>query len=761
MVLYQTVCEQKDLRMHTEDYDQFASQTRCEICGVSFDGFSPPYMDHDHDTGKYRMALCNRCNLTYASEKLLKIVCFGHYASHYDQHLFINELVADNKKRGKKTPRILPHNTEHFKAIYDDIFIFLDSCEFLQSSLSSIVESMKISSGGTDKEVFPLLSEFLCHDMSKYELLMKKGVFCYEYLDDETKLLETSLPDKDLFFDKLKNRSISQAEYDHAQTVWKRMCCRDIGDYLSVYLATDVMLLADCMEAFRKMCYERFRLDPARYLSLPHFAWHSMLLFTGAKLDLVPSPDMYFFIKRGIRGGVASIMHRLVEDVNIPEMGKLYNSEKPRKEIAAFDCVNLYGLALCRALPKGNFRWLTAEEIRNFTTEQINDVSKVGYILSVDLDYPDKLHDLHDMLPFCPEKTCIPPAEWSEYTLRQGLALNDTKSTEKLIPHLKKRIDYVIHGEHLKYCLKKGLVLKKIRRILAFDQDRWLAPFINFVTDCRKAAATEFESSVWKRMINATYGRLLMDKEKCVNLKLVDSQSKFLKESKKTNLKSLTFYNPKLVGVQLTPQRFVLDKPIAVGFACLELSKLHIYKFHYGYILPTYGKDCQLLVTDTDSLIYSISNHNVDEEIWANRHYFDLSNYPKDSPMYWEENRKLRGTFKREYPDRPIVGFVGLRAKMYAFKHLGEDDETQKAKGINKAVLKLLRFNDYKNALLGSAGNHRHRFRSIRSKKLELYTVEQEKRGLSAFDTKRWICEDGVHTLAYGNWNIGCQAADF
>ena len=761
-VLFQINCQSRDLEMKPDDYAHFLKQDACQLCGSKFDGFKQPYRDHDHCNGKYRMALCNRCNLTYASEKDIKIVCMAHYSSHYDQHLFIKEMVARSRKAKRNPPRVLPQNSEHYKAIFDGMFIFLDSCEFLQSSLDTVVESVKLSKRSTQTELvssFPLLLQYVGGNKEKYNQLSKKGVLCYEYIDGMEKLREKELPSRSKFYDHLKQKEISREEYARAKTVWKTMKCQCLEDYLRVYLMCDVLLLADCFENFRKVCFKNFSLDPARFLSLPHMAWHALLLHTGVEIEIVPSADMYFFIKRGIRGGVASIMHRFVDGINIPEMGEKYMPNKPRKEIASFDCTNLYGLALCKSLPLKNYRWLSELEISTLKTEYISEYSKIGYILSVDLEYPKGLHEEHDMFPLCPEKVNIPPSEWSNFNLLRGADLGDFKSTEKLIPHLKDRHDYVIHGEHLKFCLKHGLVLKKIRKVLAFDQSHWLAPFVNFVTELRKNASSEFEDSIWKKVVNASYGRLLMDKEKHINMKLVTNEMKFYNETRKPTLKTVTFYDKHLVGVQHKPRIITLDKPIAVGFSCLELSKLHIYKFHYGYIKPMYGKDCQLLVTDTDSLTYVVENHNVDRDIWANRKYFDLSKYPKESPMWWEKNKKLRGTFKREYPDRPIVAFVGLRAKMYAFSHLSksdkQNDETRKAKGIPRSVLNNMRFDDYKKALFEHQVEKKS-FVSIRSKKHKLQTIRQEKIGLSNFDTKRWVCDDGVKTFAYGHYRL-CQ----
>ncbi len=157
----------------------------------------------------------------------------------------------------------------------------------------------------------------------------------------------------------------------------------------------------------------------------------------------------------------------------------------------------------------------------------------------------------------------------------------------------------------------------------------------------------------------------------------------------------------------MKPTNISLHQPISVGFTVLELAKLHMYKFHYGFIKQMYANSATLLFTDTDSLTYHIvgvDKKRLDQDMYANRKYFDLSNYPRNSNFYCEQNKKCRGTFKNEKPNERIIGFVGLRAKMYCLKCVDEDTKEnwvtlKRAKGIRRCVVRDYEYDSYLNVL--------------------------------------------------------------
>ena len=186
----------------------------------------------------------------------------------------------------------------------------------------------------------------------------------------------------------------------------------------------------------------------------------------------------------------------------------------------------------------------------------------------------------------------------------------------------------------------------------------------------------------------------------------------------------------------------------------LDLSKLLMYQFFYDVMLPRYP-EMRLLFTDTDSLALEITTEDIykdleDEEL---AQHFDFSNYEEGHPLYSLANKAVLGKFKDECSGKPILEFVGLRSKMYSMNILGDKDR-YKAAGVKKSVkLRQLNHQMYKE-VLDLQEDRTVVQHLIRSNLQVLKTIEQSRIGLSAYDDKRSILEDGISTLAYGHKDL-------
>ena len=166
-----------------------------------------------------------------------------------------------------------------------------------------------------DKDKLKIVrSEFCKLSMEDFDLLTRKGVFPYEYIDCVEKLQDTRLPPRELFFSSLTGDTVSESDYAHGVNVWQRFSIRTLGEYSDLYLKTDVLLLADIFENFRNSCITSYCLHPAHYYTLPSFTWDAMLKYTHVRFELLIDIDIIMFIKRGIRGdlNVPADMHRLI-----------------------------------------------------------------------------------------------------------------------------------------------------------------------------------------------------------------------------------------------------------------------------------------------------------------------------------------------------------------------------------------------------------------------------------------------------------------
>jgi len=325
--------------------------------------------------------------------------------------------------------------------------------------------------------------------------------------------------------------------------------------------------------------------------------------------------------------------------------------------------------------------------------------------------------------------------------------------SKKLVPNLCDKVRYVTHYRNLKFYLEKGLVLVKIHRVLSFAQRPWLRPWIELCTEQRRNARSEFESDLAKLQANCTYGKCMEQVRNRQNIRLIADERKLVKAVSKPSYRQAQIVNSDLVMVRSARAKILLNKPIAVGFCILELSKLIMYRFYYDYLKPKYGDGCKLLFTDTDSFCCQIRTDDLHRDMAEEIDRFDTSNFEREHPLYSDRNHRVLGKMKSETGAAAPTEFVGLRAKMYSLACGGKSHK--KVKGIKKSyVKKQVRHESFLGVLRNAASVTQARYRVFRSTNHVLNTVEMNKVCLSAFDDKRYILDDGQTTLAYGHRKI-------
>ena len=158
--------------------------------------------------------------------------------------------------------------------------------------------------------------QFCNGDLNKFILLLRKGVYPYEDMDNWEKFDETTLPPKEAFYSNLNLEDISDEDYAHAQKVWDVFEINNLGEYHDLYVQSDTLLLADVFENFRNMCLEIYELDPVYFVSAPGLAWQACLKKTGVKLELLTNQDMLLMVENGTRGGIYQATHRYAKANN-------------------------------------------------------------------------------------------------------------------------------------------------------------------------------------------------------------------------------------------------------------------------------------------------------------------------------------------------------------------------------------------------------------------------------------------------------------
>ena len=176
------------------------------------------------------------------------------------------------------------------------------------------------------------------------------------------------------------------------------------------------------------------------------------------------------------------------------------------------DANNLYGASMRFPLPLRDFRWMSKEELVSF--DPLSDVTMEdgqGYILEVDLEYPEGLHLEHNSLPLAPEAVTLNWEDLSPYSQQCLHTLKGkagTYSAKKLTSTFRPRKKYLVHGLNLKLYLQHGLVLKKIHRGITFYQERFMRDFIDTCTEKRRTALSVTEQMLWKLVCNSVYGKV-------------------------------------------------------------------------------------------------------------------------------------------------------------------------------------------------------------------------------------------------------------
>jgi hypothetical protein len=200
----------------------------------------------------------------------------------------------------------------------------------MASSLDSLLKNL---------EPYPNLSRFF--DDDQLQLLLKKGVYLYEYVDSPERFNETELPPEEAVYSQLNATGISVAEYEYAQQVCYVFNCTTFRDYNDLYNKADVLQLAYIFEIFRDVCMKNYKLDPAWYYIAPDLAWDACLKLTVVTLELPQDYEMISLIKEGTRRGISSILHRYSKANN------KYLSDYDHKVSSIFfkyiDAYNLYG----------------------------------------------------------------------------------------------------------------------------------------------------------------------------------------------------------------------------------------------------------------------------------------------------------------------------------------------------------------------------------------------------------------------------------
>ena len=718
------------------DEEAFKQATICYLCKQN----PPEVRDHDHFTGTYLGAACNDCNLARRLPRLPFLPVVFHNLRGYDMHHILKHAVS---KFPSWSLNCIPQSTEQFLSLTAYIdkcasLRFIDSLRFLNSSLDTLVKTL------SQKPLTEALTDI--PNIAK----TSKGIFPYSLASSCAALEEKrdELPEMVLFKDSLSGQvKVSKEEHDKASQIWHECNCKSLKDYMLVYLKLDVFLLADVFESFRRTGIAEDGLDPANFFSIPGLSWASALKNMseqGYELELLQDSTMYEFFEAGVRGGMTFVnKHYVPNDVDNDAL--LY-----------IDINNLYGWALSQRLPTSEFEWLK----RIPTLEEMlpADDADYGYIFEVDMEVPAHLHNYLSDLPPAPMMQ-KPPGS----------------NVNKLLLTLEHKTHYIIHYALLKFYLSIGVRVTTVHRAIRFRQEAIFKSYIDYNTTKRAATTCKFAKDYYKLKNNSLFGKTVENLRKRLNLRLCNSEEKLVTYASKATFKRSLMIDEGLVAAILQKDSICLDRPVYVGQAVLDISKLRMYKLQYVE-LEKYRKQfaCEIAIVagDTDSFFLACKGVSVSRELLPAMKadgLLDTSNFPHEHTLYSSENANKIGLFKDESGAAIVYKeWIFLRPKCYSLLS-DKNVASKKAKGVVRSVVSNeITHRDYKRiyeSTLPTVEEEEEDGPSQPSKVMrvtqsrigsvnhQLYTITTTKVALSAKDDKRcWLSAN--KSLPYGHHSI-------
>ena len=683
------------------------------------------------------------------------------------------ESVAVGGGRVRKTIsslklKVISKTSERYPMIQFGPLRFQDTANFLKDSLDNLIKSQR-KARQTLQEAFPRMAALPPKAGIDLDLLLRKIPFPYKSLTDVGSFERPAQFPIEAYKNDLTGEECSTADYALVGKAVESLKLDSFGDYHDVYLHTDVLALADCFESFRETFLRENKLDVAHFVSMPSAAMQAALLKTGARPELICEEnggwELMNDFDEGILGG-QSVCFQPYAQANNPMMGESFNPNIETSWITYVDANSLYPCSMTYPLPYESYERV---EVQGDGIAQVLELMQgfsweddVGYMLVVDFDIPENLHDHLDFAPVCRMEPRID--ELAPYQQRLQ-AFFESGSSKKVVPYLGVHHESRRHIALLKFYVEQmGCCILRVHRIWSFTQRRWLQPFMKDQTDKRAAASDEVVRNVLKLGPNSVYGMLLQNKSGYKNTNIYTDPIKWERASCNPRTKDWDIFDMSDDGflglVDLAkPSGSILDTPRLAGWAVLDISKLAMYDTYYRYFKAEYGDAVTPLMTDTDSMILHIRSPTWPVETMRQ------ANSRSDCPVKFDlskvfsncVNKGKLGCFKVEEGSDIIHAGVFLMAKMYALKQYspaGELHAELKGKGIPSKVLKMTKTYDDYYRMLAKPYKDWVEFRRIGCKRQRLEHYAQCKKGLGCYNDKVYQHSPWSST-APGHWKNG------
>ena len=449
---------------------------------------------HDHCLEKNNIIgyICRECNLQINNNKNIPMYFFN--GMRYDNSIILKgicDLYKDNVNLN-----VIGNSCESFKMIEFKIekikysLKLLDMCNFIKGSLNDLSKNLN------DKDKFITKSYF----KDNFKLLNEKTCFPYEFITKEN-IYNKELPSIENFYSSLKLDGISEEDYDKTLEIYENLNCKNIKEYLDVYLKLDICLQADIFNAFRNTIWNKFEIDCSKYITSSSSSLDLMLKYTGVKIKLIRDINIFDFVNSSILGGVCISSQNIADDKN--------------GIISSCDIASLYPYVMTQNLPIGNYKFV------NFFNRNRYLDSEYSCLLNCEIYTTDKVknNSILKQFPALISKTSIKYDDLSEFQ-RKNLKEN-YESSEKLITHLGYDKNCFISFEMYEIMMSLGYRII-VKKILEYKHSNFMKPYIDFLFEKKsyyKKIGDIGMSNTFKILSNSLFAVMIDMK----NLKILNS----------------------------------------------------------------------------------------------------------------------------------------------------------------------------------------------------------------------------------------------
>ena len=411
---------------------------------------------HDHAFEKNNILsfICRECNLQIKNNYKIPLYFFN--GSKYDNIIILKSLTEIYKD--EITISCIGNSSEQFKSIEFKFkkmkysFKLLDISNFIKGSLSELSEKLSDEHKIITKR----------HFSNNFELLKQKAHFPYEWLTEKN-IYNKILPPIEDFYSSLKLQNINQEQYDETLRIYKELKCKNVKDYLEIYMKLDICLQADIFNVFRNIIWNQFKIDCCKYITSCSLSLDLMLKYTGVKIQLFKDITMFDFTDSSIMSGLCLASQNIADD------------DDNKSTISDTDVVSLYPYVMTQKLPISNYRFVS-----KFDRQKYGQSKPFGCLLNVEIYTTKKV--LNDKIlcqfPALISKSKISYNQLSEFQ-RKNLKENYI-SSEKLISHLGYDKNAYISFEM--YEMMKSLGYKiNIKKLLQYKHTNFMKSYIDFL----------------------------------------------------------------------------------------------------------------------------------------------------------------------------------------------------------------------------------------------------------------------------------------